>query len=71
MVSLNAWLGTLDVTRTSAYMYVKQYQDELVRLGCIKVRRAPKTSRIYVVDEDCLLDFFEEKGIFLKERANV
>ena len=71
-MSLWKWIETLDVAKISAYTYIKMYQDELQEMGCIEVKRTPKRQRIFILDENCILEFFSKHGIFLKElKANV
>ena len=66
MMTLGKWAKSADVSKSSVYAYVREYLDELQGLGCIKVKRTPKRYYIYVNDEDCLINFFIERGIYLK-----
>ena len=71
MMSLWKWVGTLDVSKSSAYSYIMQYQEELVNAGCLQVKRTPKGRRIYVLNGDCIVELLSKHGIYLKDMDSV
>lgn len=66
-ITLNEFFKHIDVARTTAYRWIMKYADELKSKGLIEIKRRGAVKRVFVNDEDAVVEFFKNKGIYLKE----
>ena len=66
MMSLERFLNNLRVAkRSTGYKYIKMFEEELKKEGLIDVKVVGRGKRIFVKDADKILNFFEDRGIYL------
>ena len=64
-LTLDRFLKGRNISRSTGYKWFSVYQDELARLGYIKINRVGKGKRILILEPEEVIKFFKEKDIIL------